>query len=132
MESKLKLKGNVTIIVNDKVVKKIQNLIVNGGLAEMSGLLLSDIGGTAFDYIAIGIGTTGATVTDTTLETESMRVAGTGTQTTTIVTDDTAHLESTFNIVSTLAITESGILNAASSGTMLNRTTFTAINSQLI
>lgn len=123
-----KLNGKLVIIKNDEVVKEMHNLIVNAGLAEMSGLLLTDVGGTAFDYIAIGVGTTAADAADTTLETESMREAGTGTQTTTTVTDDTAHLEASFSIGSTLAITEAGILNAASVGTLLNRQTFTAIN----
>ncbi len=125
---KQKMIGMVTIVKNGIIVKKLHNTIVTTGKGSMSGLLLSDIGGTAFDYIAIGTGTTGVVAGDTTLETESMRVAGTGTQTTTTTTNDTAHLESTFSIVSTLAITESGMLNASSSGTLLNRTTFSAIN----
>lgn len=125
---KIKLRGKLTIIKNGETVTTVENLITNVGFAEMSGLLLTDIGGTAFDYIAIGIGTTAAAVTDTTLETESMRVSGTGTQTTTSVTNDTAHLECTFNITSTLAITEAGMLNAASSGDLLNHQIFSAVN----
>ena len=128
MKQQVKMKGRFTILKNGVVVRQVENLITNAGFAAMSGLLLVDISETAFDYIAIGTGTTAANVADTTLETESMREAGTGTQTTTTVTNDTAHLESTFNITSTLAITESGILNAASSGIMLNRTVFSAVN----
>ncbi len=125
---KQKMIGMVTIIKNGEVVKKIHNTIVTTGKSAMSGLLLSDVSETAFDYIAIGTGTTSVAAGNTALETESMRVAGTGTQTTTTTTNDTAHLESTFNITSTLAITESGMLNASTSGTLLNRTTFSAIN----
>jgi len=128
MKDKIRMVGMVTIVKNGEVVKKVKNLITTVGKAEMSGLLLADIGGTAFDYIAIGEGTTAAAITDTTLEDESMRVAGTGTQTTTTTTNDTAHLESTFNIVATLAITESGILNAASTGDLYNRAVFAAVN----
>ena len=128
MKQKTQMRGKVTIIKNGDEVKQIDNLIVNTGLASMSGLLLSDISETAYDYIAIGVGTTAAGATDTTLETESMREAGTGTQTTSTVTNDTAHLESTFAIGSTLAITEAGILNAASTGTLLNRAVFAAVD----
>lgn len=128
MEQNIKATGKFTIEKNGVVVREVENLITNAGFAAMSGLLLSDISETAFDYIAIGTGTTAAAVTDTTLETESMRVAGTGTQATTTVTNDTAHLECTFAITSTLAITEAGMLNAASSGDLLNRQTFTAVN----
>lgn len=125
---KTKITGRFRIFKNGELVVDKENLITNVGLAEMSGLLLTDIGGTAFDYIAIGEGVTAANATDTTLETESMREAGTGTQVTTSVANDTAHLESTFNIITTLAITESGILNAASNGDLLNRQTFAAVN----
>ena len=130
LKERLGMKGRITIIKNGEVVVKQNNLIVNTGLAEMAGLLLTDTSGsvTTYDYIGIGTGTTTATATDTTLETESMREQGTGTRTTTTVTNDTAHLEATFNITSTLAITESGMFNAASSGVMLNRTTFSAVN----
>lgn len=124
----IKMLGKVTIIKNGEKVKEIKNLIVNTGLASMSALLLADISETAYDYIAIGTGTTAAAAGDTALGTEQMREAGTGTQVTTTVTNDTAHLESTFNITSTLAITEAGMFNAASSGTMLNRQVFSAVN----
>jgi len=127
-KEKIKINGRFTIIKNGEVVREINNLITNAGFGAMSGLVLNDITETAFDYIAIGTGTTAAAVTNTTLEAESMRVAGTGTQTTTTVTNDTAHLESTFNITSTLAITEAGMLNAATLGTLFNRGIFTAVN----
>ena len=130
MIEKIKAKGTLIIKKNGKVIKEVTNLIVNGGLEAWTGLLLTDTTGsyTAFDFMAIGTGTTTQTATDTTLETESLRIAGTGTQITTTTTNDTAQLLATFNITSTLAITESGIFNAASAGTMFNRTTFTAID----
>jgi len=127
-QEKTQMKGRFTILKNGKVVREVNNLITNAGFEAMSGLLLTDIGGTAFDYIAIGTGTTAAAVTDTALESEVMRVAGTGTQTTTTVTNDTAHLECEFAITSNMSITEAGMLNAASGGTLLNRQTFTAID----
>ena len=129
-KEKMKMCGAVTIVKNGEVVHKLRNVITNTGIAEVSGLILSDTQGskTAFDYIGIGTGTTAEAATDTALETEQMREQGTGTQTTTTVTNDTAHIEATFNITSTLAITESGVLNSAASGTLLNRKTFAVVN----
>ena len=106
--------------------------LCNLGFKEVAGLILTDVGGTAFDYIGIGTGTTGALATDTTLETEVKRKAGTGTRVTTTVTDDTAQIVVTFAAADTLsgtdAITESGVLNAAAAGVLLCRQTFSALN----
>ena len=108
------------------------NGITNVGFAEVAGLILLDVGGTAFDYIAIGTGTTAFDPTQTALVSEVIRKAGTGSKTTTSVTDDTAQLVTTFSSADTLsgthAITESGVFNAASGGTMLCRQTFSALN----
>lgn len=129
----LGLKGRFEFIHRDKdgnvkQEKTILNIIVNGGKAQVAGLILSDIGGTAFDYIAIGEGASGPSATDTALGSESHRGAGTGTRTTTTVTNDTAQLVYTFNFSSSYAITEAGIFNAASGPLMLCRTVFSAIN----
>lgn len=134
-----KLSGKVSYKLFDKFgnLKEerndIPNLIVNAGKAQVAGLILADVAGTAFDYIAIGTGTNAAAATDTTLQTEittggGARAAGTGTRVTTSVTNDTAQLVVTFNFTSSFAVTESGILNASSSGTMLCRQVFSAIN----
>jgi len=113
--------------------REYHNMITDAGKAIVSGLMLLDIGGTAFDYIAIGTGTTGEAHTDTQLETEissggGSRTAGTGTQVTTTYTNDTAQLVVTFNFTSSFAVTESGVFNAASGPTILCRKTFSAIN----
>ncbi len=106
--------------------------LCNLGFKETAGLLLTDVGGTAFDYIGIGTGTTGALATDIILEAEVKRKAGTGTRVTVAVTDDTAKLVVTFAAADTLsgtdAITESGVLNAAVAGTLLCRQTFAVQN----
>jgi len=141
METKLKskagIKGWFTLkhIRNGEVIEErtIDNTVVNAGLAQIAGLILTDIGGTAFDYIAFGTGTTAAAVTDTTLKTEittsgGERKAGTGTRTTTSVTNDTAQLVATFTFTGSFALTESGVFNASSDGTMLSRQVFAAVN----
>ncbi|RLB80121.1 MAG: hypothetical protein DRH17_12535 [Deltaproteobacteria bacterium] len=108
------------------------NGITNAGLAEVAGLILTDVGGTAFDYIAIGTGTTAFDATQTALEAEVARKAGTGSRVTTSVTNDTAQLVATFSsadgLSGTHAITESGVFNASTGGTMLCRQTFAALN----
>jgi len=106
-----------------------KDLVVNAGLAEIAGLILTDVGGTAFDYIAIGTGTTAPSATDTALENETHREAATGTRQTVNVTNDTAVLTHTFTGYSgSEAITETGIFNDPSTGVMLARQVFSALN----
>lgn len=109
--------------------------IVAIGMANMAGLLLTDVGGTAYDYIAIGIGTTGAAVGNTALETQKgVRQAGVGTRITVTQTNDTAQLVATFSkaidatLTGTDQITEVGVFYDAAGVTvsMLWRQTFTA------
>lgn len=110
-----------------------RNLITSAGKAGGASRLNGSGGEAAFTYIALGTGTTAADVSDTTLETElatggASRANSTASRTTTSVTNDTAQLVNTFSISATLAITESGILNSASSGVLLARQVFSAIN----
>jgi hypothetical protein len=110
--------------------------IVAVGMANVAGLLLSDVGGTAYDYIAIGTGTTAAVVGDTALETQKgVRQHATGTRITTTQTNDTAQLVAVFSqaIDATLTgtndqITEVGLFYDAAGVTvsMLWRQTFSA------
>lgn len=105
------------------------NGLTNAGFAEVAGLLLTDVGGTAFDYIAIGTGTTAFDATQTALVAETHREAGTGSRETTTVTNDTAVLTHTFSgYTGSEAVTESGAFNDVSAGTMLCRQTFSALN----
>lgn len=136
----VKMKGVFHIVHRDpegNVITEFEapNVITNTGLAEVSSLILTDNPGsaTAFDYIAIGTGTTSETATDTQLEAEittggGERAAATGTQVTTTVTNDTAQLQHTFSFTSSFAVTETGIFNAATGGDMLCRKTFSAVN----
>ena len=105
--------------------------ITNSGMAEVAALIGSDTAGdgTAFDYIAIGTGTGAPSATDTTLGSEQQRAAATGTRVTTSVTNDTLQLvKDAFSFSGSYAITEVGVFNAASNGTMLSRSTFSAVN----
>lgn len=111
------------------------NLIPNAGHAGAAGRLGGLGGYAAFVNIAIGVGTTAAAATDTALVLESTtlgagRGAATATQVTTTVTNDTLQLVKTFTFTGSLAITEEGVFDSAtaSSGTMLARQVFAAIN----
>ena len=133
------MSGIIQLVHKDKTGKILQtkvvhNQIQNAGLAEVSSLILTDDPGTAtaFDYMALGTGT-GQAVTDTTLATEiaasgGERAAGTGTQTTTTVANDTSQLVVTYTFTGALAITEAGIFNASSAGDMLAYQDFSVIN----
>lgn len=112
---------------------KVANLITNAGFALIAGRLNGSGAPAAATYIALGTGVTAANVTDTTLQTESAtsglsRANGSVSLVTTTVTNDTAQIVNTFSVTGTVAVTESGVLNAASSGTLLCRQVFAAIN----
>jgi hypothetical protein len=106
------------------------NTIMNGGKADMAALLLADLSASAarYDWVAIGTGNTAPNATQSVLVSEAYRGAGTGTRITTSVANDTARLSASASIThASIVIQEAGVFNAASSGTMLARATFSAI-----
>ncbi|MHA1191948.1 MAG: hypothetical protein ACTSP9_06580 [Promethearchaeota archaeon] len=90
--------------------------------------MLSDVGEDAFDYIAIGTDATAPNATQTALIAEVYRSAGTGSQETTTVTDDTARLTTSIAITSSVSIQEAAVFNSSSAGDMLARSTFSAVS----
>jgi hypothetical protein len=132
MSENIKLVGEIEIILKDKngnvkETKKIKNLVVNAGKAQVAGLINGSVTGT-FTYIAIGTGTTSPAASDTALGNEVTRASATVGRTTTNVTNDTATWSATFSFSSSYAITEAGIFNASTGGTLLARQTFSAVN----
>lgn len=126
----LSMKGELTIDRFDSFGKlvesrKIPNLVVSAGKNLMISRLLGTTDG-VMTHMGVGTGTTAAVVGNTALETAlGARVALTSaTQSTNSVT-----YVGTFGAgVSTGAITEAGIFNALTSGTMLCRTVFPVVN----
>jgi hypothetical protein len=121
----------ITGVWSDK--RLVSNLITTVGKALVAGRINGSGSPAAATYIAVGTGTTAANVADTTLETEITdsgleRAAATASLEDTDTTDDTARLTKTFTVTGTKAVTESGVLNAASSGTLLARQVFSAVN----
>ncbi len=113
--------------------RKISNLLTSAGKAGLASRVNGSGAEAAFTYIAVGTGTTAAAVGDTALQTELAvsglaRVLGTLSRITTTVTNDTAQITTTFTVTGTAAVTEAGLLNAASVGTLLARQVFSAIN----
>lgn len=121
-------------LVTGRYVKRLvrHNTITNVGHAIANGLM-SNQGSYGFaTYLAIGIGTeTGSTATALNSEITTnggARANGTASQVTTTVTNDTTSLTHTWTFTGSFAITEEGILTAASSGSLLAYQTFSAIN----
>lgn len=106
------------------------NIITLSGKGSVSALILKDIGGSAYDAIAIGIGTTAATNLQTALATEYAKVVCIGTQVQVTSTNDTAQLVGSFAFTGAAAIVEAGVfsLTATATGVMLARQVFSALN----
>jgi hypothetical protein len=125
----LKVTGKLNIVVRDEngVVKQdveVPNLVVATGLNFIASRI-KDATATVMSYMAVGTSTTAASSGQTALVTEIARVALTST---TVTTNSVAYV-ATFNAgTGTGALTEAGILNASSVGTMLCRTVFSVVN----
>lgn len=121
----LKAKGTLDIIVrgpdgNIKDEKKVENLIVDTGL----DYIASRMNGTSesvMSHMAVGTGSTAAAAADTTLGTELDRNALTST---TVTSNAIAYVCSWSAGDGTGSLTEAGLFNASSAGTMLCRTVF--------
>lgn len=104
----------------------------NAGAAIITNRIIQ--AGTAPKNIGWGIGTTGAAVGDTALETESApttaggRTVGTESRTTVTQTNDNYQVVGTVTAGSSLAITEAGLFDAVSAGNLLTRGVFAAVN----
>jgi hypothetical protein len=112
---------------NGKLIEErnLKNLITDLGKGFIAARMSATGTPTAMSHMAIGTGTTAASGAQTTLVTEGGRSA----LTSTTVSTNTVTYVATFGAgVGTGAVTEAGIFNASSAGTMLNRTVFSAIN----
>ncbi|HEU0119017.1 MAG TPA: hypothetical protein VFQ91_00705 [Bryobacteraceae bacterium] len=103
-------------------------LVTTAGVGVLAADFVSGAGTriNAFNYHAAGTGTTSATTSDTTLQTDSgvSRVSGTQSN----PSSGTYRSVATLNFSSTLAITEWGLFSASTSGILWDRRVFSAIN----
>lgn len=79
-----------------------------------------------FKYHDSGVGTTAENVTDTAMETTDGESRATGTQTESAAT--AYRSVGTISYTTTKAITEHGLFNDATTGTLMDRTVFSAVN----
>ena len=120
----LKLTGKLAIALNGEVVQEVDNLVVTAGKGYVASRM-KDATTSAMSHMGIGTGSTEAAASNTALGNQSTRVALSSTQ----VSSNEVTYTATFGAGSgTGAITEAGIFNASSSGTMLCRTVFSVVN----
>jgi hypothetical protein len=125
----IKMTGDLKIVLTDANgqithEQEIKNLVVTTGKNFIASRM-KDTTDTAMTHMAIGSGTTAAAVGDTTLGTELGRVSLTST---TVTTNNVAYVATFPAGTGTGAVTEAGLFNASSSGTLLCRTVFSVIN----
>ena len=101
--------------------------VTSAGKALFAGLIRGT--GTAITHMGVGSGTTAFAIGQTTLVTEITdsgvaRAAPTLSSITTTVTNDTMKAIKTFDVTGTITVTEGGLFNASSSGTMPVRVVF--------
>ena len=124
-----KATGKLTVEIKDKDGKvkdtrELTNLVVSDGL-DFIASRMKDATATAMSHMAIGTGSTAAASGDSALGTEAARQALTST---TVNNNAVSYVASFAAGTGTGAITEAGVLNAASSGTLLCRTVFSVVN----
>jgi hypothetical protein len=127
----IKMTGTLKLVLTDengniKQEEEVKNLVVTVGKNYIASRM-KDATATAMTHMEVGTGTTAAAVGDTTLQTAvaSSRVTLTST---TVTTNSVAYVATFPAGTGTGALTEAGIFNAASAGTMLCRTVFSVIN----
>ena len=130
------MSGQVQMVLKDRygLIKEERdgpNTVTDAGITEIVKFM-ANVAADDFTHVAIGTGSTGEAVTDTTLEAEiSTNGGGRDTSTVTAETEnttgDTLQLISGWNFTGSLSVTESGVFNDGSAGDMLCRQTFTAL-----
>lgn len=130
LKDALKLKGRVGIVLKDKdgnvkETRDIDNLVVDAGL----DYIASRMEGTSSDvmsHMALGSGTTAAAAGDTDLE--SILGSREALDSTTVTDNQIVYVCAFEAGDATGAVTEAGIFNASSGGSMLCRTVFAVLN----
>jgi hypothetical protein len=130
----IKAKGTLQLVLTDEQgnIKEQHehNKVVDAGLAYIASRM-RDASATVMSHMGIGSGTTAAAAGDTTLGSQLSTRVGLDSTTivTTTATDDSVQYVATFGAgQSTGAVTEAGVFNDATAGTMLCRTVFDVIN----
>ena len=131
----LKVTGELQITVFDQVTgevkdtRQVKNLVVTAGKTFIAAAMLKTTinSPAAMTHMELGTGTTAAAVGDTALQAAiagSRTALSSATSSANVVTYVSSFAAGT----GTGAVTEAGIFNAASAGTMLCRTVFSVVN----
>jgi len=125
-QDSVSLTGKLQISLNGTVVQEVNNMVVTAGKGWIASRMQGVVNG-VMTHMAVGTGTVAAAAANTTLGTELARQGLTTSGG--VVAGAVITFASTFAAgVATGAITEAGVLNASSSGTLLARTVFGVIN----
>lgn len=127
----IKMTGNLKLVLTDengniKQEEEVKNLVVTAGKSFIASRM-KDATATAMTHMEVGTSSTAAAVGDTTL-TAAVASSRTLLTSTTVTTNSVAYVCSFPAGTGTGALTEAGLFNAASAGTMLCRTVFSVIN----
>lgn len=130
LNDSLKLKGRVGIVLKDKdgnvkETREIDNLVVDTGLDYIASRM-EGTSSNVMSHMALGSGTTAAAAGDT--DVESILGSREALDSTTVTDNAVAYVASFEAGDATGAVTEAGIFNAVSGGTMLCRTVFSVVN----
>jgi len=127
----MKAKGRLNIVLKDqngnvKDQREVDNLVVTTGLNWIAARMYDTGSPDQMSHMAVGSGTTAAAAGDTDLG--SILGSREALDSTTVSTNTVQYVSSFEAGDGTGAITEAGIFNAATSGTMLCRTVFDVVN----
>ena len=119
----MKMTGRLIISINDNVVQEVDNLVVTAGKEFVASRMIGT-SADVMDNMAIGSGSTAAAAGDTALGSELDRQSATSSVSGAVVT-----FSATFGAGNgTGAVSEAGLFNASSGGSMLCRTVFSVVN----
>jgi hypothetical protein len=119
----MKMTGRLIISINDNVVQEVDNLVVTAGKEFVAARMIGT-SADVMDNMAIGSGSTAAAAGDTALGSELDRQSATSSASGAVVP-----FAATFAAGNgTGAVTEAGLFNASSGGSMLCRTVFSVVN----
>jgi hypothetical protein len=131
-QDSIKMTGDLKIVLTDengqiKQEQEVKNLVVTVGKNFIASSMAKTTTNSpaAMTHMAIGAGTTAAAAGDTTLGSSLGRVALTST---TVTTNNVAYVATFPAGTGTGAVTEAGLFNDPSAGTLLCRTVFSVIN----
>lgn len=126
----LKAKGELLVVLTkadgSTETHELKNLVVDTGLNFIVSRM-RDTSASVMSHMALGAGTTAAAAANAALGSELGRVSLTST---TVATNTITYVATFPAGTGTGAVTEAGVLNAGSGGTMLCRTVFPVVNKQ--